>query len=170
MKTMKKSILLVIVMLAFVTSIYAQPNSATATATATVVAPLSINKTGDLNFGSFSAAAAGTVIIDNAATISATGGVVLINGGAGSTVATFTIAGQSGLDITLGLPALPITLTSGGNTMDITALDSSIPAGTYTLAAASTTLTVGGTLDVAAAQPAGVYTNAGSLIVTVNYN
>jgi len=44
------------------------------------------------------------------------------------------------------------------------------PSATGTLSSGSQTLQVGGTLNVAAAQAAGTYTNTTDMTVTVNYN
>ena len=44
------------------------------------------------------------------------------------------------------------------------------PSATGVLTSGSQTLTVGATLDVAAAQAAGTYTNSTGVPVTVNYN
>jgi hypothetical protein len=168
MKTMKKSILLSIVMLAFTASMYGQVSDI-ATATATVLAPLSITADVDLNFGSFAASTAGTVIVDDGGGRTETGGIALI--GAGVTAASFTITGAPTATVAITLPTLPITLTSGGNNMDIIALDPSIATPTTVLpGGGSATLNIGATLDVAAGQPAGVYTNTTDLEVIVNYN
>ncbi|HNW54406.1 MAG TPA: DUF4402 domain-containing protein, partial [Bacteroidales bacterium] len=65
--------------------------------------------------------------------------------------------------------AAPITLTSGSNTMTVGTFTSN-PTPTGTLTAGTQDVFVGATLNVAAGQAAGVYTNATGLVVTVNYN
>ncbi len=46
----------------------------------------------------------------------------------------------------------------------------STPTATGSLASGTEDIFVGGTLNVAAAQVSGLYTNASDLVVTVNYN
>jgi hypothetical protein len=166
MKQISKIFAIAIVMVAFTEIAFGQV-TATANATATVVAPLTISATSALDFGSISASTAGTVIVSNASVRSKTGGVVLV--GAVATAAAFDITGVNGSTIVIGLPTAPITLTSGGNTMDIITLTSTIAAGNYVLAGGAVTLNIGGTLDVATSQAAGAYSNATDLTVTVNY-
>jgi hypothetical protein len=67
------------------------------------------------------------------------------------------------------LPSTALTITSGANTMTVTAF-SSTPSATGLLTAGTQTLTVGATLNVAAAQAPGVYVSATPFSVTVNYN
>jgi hypothetical protein len=62
------------------------------------------------------------------------------------------------------------TISSGSNTMNVNAFTSS-PATTGTLSSGGTQdLKVGATLNVSAAQAAGLYTNSTAVPVTVNYN
>lgn len=136
-----------------------------ASATATIVPGITLSNTVDLAFGDMlSPAAAGTATVDTADGITY-GGVV----GAGGTVtsALFDVTGgaNKGYDVTL--PSAAITISSGANTMTVD---------TFTSSCASCTLdgtgtgsfTVGGTLNVGAAQAEGSY--AGTFDVTVAYN
>jgi len=172
MKKMTKSIVLAIVMLAFTISTFAQV-SATATATATVLTPLTIAVGTNMNFGTFAASSGGDVILATDNTRTASGAGVTLLGGT-ITAAVFNITGNPSSSISVGLPALPITLTgSVSGTMDITALTNTpaLTAGNYTIpVGGSFALTLGGTLAVGAAQAAGVYTNTTDLTVTINYN
>ena len=54
--------------------------------------------------------------------------------------------------------------------MVVNAFTSSTLSGTATLTGGTDVLTVGATLNVGAAQPAGTYTSATGFTVTVNYN
>jgi hypothetical protein len=143
----------------------AQADTKSASATATVMIPLVITKTADLRFGSFApTATAGSVTI-------ATGGartgsnVTLSSMGAGG-AAAFSLAGDTTATYAITLPSTA-TLTGAGAPMTISAFTSN-PSGTGTLVAGAGTVSIGGTLAVAASQAAGSYT--GSFSVTMNYN
>ena len=168
MKQMTKFFTLVLVMVAFSAATFAQV-SATANAHATVLAPLTITAVTPLEFGTLASSAAGTVAITTGSVRSATGGVTLMGGT--PTAAEFDIVGTGSANYTVTLPTLPVVLTgSVSGTMNVTALTTTIPAGANTLPVGGTaTLLMGGTLTVGAAQPAGSYTNATDLTVTVNY-
>jgi hypothetical protein len=142
------------------------------TATAVLVIPISIAKTADMHFGTLAASAtAGTAVLSYANTTVATGGVSKPAGGIVPTTASFTVTGQATSGFSIAFPA-SITLTSGANTMLVNIVSESATAST--LVAGSKILKFGGTLNVAANQPAGTYLNdevdATGLYVTVNYN
>ncbi len=162
--------MLAILLIAFSVSTFAQV-SATATATALVLEPLTISATTQLDFGSFAATTGADVIVAQNNTRSVSGAGVFLIGGT-PTAAVFTITGEAGRNIDVTLPTLPITLTgSVSGTMDITAISSSIPAGTNAIpVGGTTTLQMGATLTVGTAQAAGTYTNNTDLTVTINYN
>ncbi|SDF67942.1 DUF4402 domain-containing protein [Chitinophaga filiformis] len=170
---MKRTFILFVASLTLVclaTSTQAQ-ETASATATATIVTPISITKDVDMNFGNVAvrSSAAGTVVLTPAGTRSATGGVTLPNTAGTVTAASFTVSGTSGYTYTITLPSTALNITSGSNTMTVTNFTSS-PTPTGTLTGGSETLTVGATLNVSAAQPAGTYVSATPFNVTVNYN
>ena len=149
------------------------------TAEVVVVQPLTLVKTGDLDFGRMlSGTTGGTVTINpstNARTT--TGGVTPVGGGAQR--ATFQGAARVGLIVTItgsntatlaraggGATPLNATLTrtfgSGVNVVTLPLV------GTVTVVAAGVqTYYVGGTLTVPANQPAGDY--SGTFTLTVNY-
>jgi Domain of unknown function (DUF4402) len=166
-----KSVALAILLTGSSTVAFAQATT-TATATATIVTPISITKTVDMNFGNVAVqtAAGGTVVMTALGVRSPTGGVTLPTTAGTVTPATFTVSGQGTYTYIITLPSTALTITSGSNTMSVTAFTSS-PTPTGVLSAGGTqTLTVGATLNVAAAQPAGVYVSATPFSVTVNYN
>lgn len=153
--------------------VFAQ-TSATANASATIVTPISISKTVDMNFGNVAVqtSTGGTVVMTPGGVRSATGGVTLPTTSGTVTAATFTVSGQATYTYSITLPSTDLTITSGSNTMAVNTFTSN-PAstGSGTLSAGGTqTLTVGATLNVAAAQAAGLYTSATPFTVTVNYN
>lgn len=148
--------------------------SATANATATIVTPIAITKVTDLQFGNVavSATTPGTVEMSPAGLRTPLGGVTLPNVTGAFTAASFTVTGVSGYTYAITLPTAPVTLSiSSGTAPDMTVTDfTSSPSGTGTLTGGSVTLNVGGTLNVAAAQPAGTYASTTPFTVTVNYN
>jgi hypothetical protein len=161
------------------TSFAQNPAPATASATATIIAPLSIALTGtNLNFGNIVVVTGGTVVIDTAGVRTASAGVTLPAGNPGTvTPAQFTVTGTAGYTYGVTLPtALSIALTgTPATTMALSLFTSSTSAivagaGTGIIGAGGTqALTVGATLTVGAAQAPGVYTNA-SFPVSVFYN
>jgi len=162
---------LVILLTGSATGVLAQV-TATATATATIVTPISITKTVDMNFGNVAvqASTGGTVVLVPAGTRTATGGVTLPAVAGTVTAAAFTVSGQGNYTYSITLPSTDLTITSGSNTMAVNVFTSS-PSPIGTLSAGGTqTLTVGATLNVAAAQPAGTYISGTPFNVTVNYN
>jgi hypothetical protein len=146
-------------------------STATATATATIVTPISITKTVDMNFGNVAVqtATGGTVIMDPAGVRTATGGVTLPAVTGTVAAASFTVNGQGSYTYSILLPSTAVTLTNGANSMTASTFTSN-PSGTGALTAGTQTLSVGATLNVAAAQAAGVYVSGVPFNVTVNYN
>jgi hypothetical protein len=170
MKQISKFFALAIVMVAFTASTFAQV-SATATATATIVTPIAIANGGNMNFGNIAVSAvAGTVILAPAGTRSTSGGVTLpVNAGTVSQ-AIFNVSGTPAYTYAITLPAVATTVTSGANTMTVTAFTSS-PTPTGVLNGAGTeVLNVGATLNVGANQASGTYVSGTPFSVTVNYN
>lgn len=171
---MKKIIILFVVLGGFAVSSFGQA-TATATSTATIVTPISIAKDVDMNFGNVAVKAAGTVVLpaSSAPTRTFTGGITLPNVTGTVAAAQFTVSGQNNYTYAITLPStLTLTRASGSETMVVDNFVS-----TPTVAAAGTlsgtgsqTLYVGATLNVGAAQAAGVYENAAGFNVTVNYN
>ncbi len=148
-------------------STVSQAADATATASATVIAPIQIAKQTDLAFGSFAATSvAGSVIIAPGGGVT-TSNVSLVSGS--TNAASFTVSGAASTAYSITLPLNnTVTIDSGGDSMDVNSFTSD-PSGTGTLSAGGAdTLNVGATLEVGANQPAGTYT--GTFDVTVEYN
>jgi hypothetical protein len=145
--------------------------TASATATAVIVTPIAITKTVDMSFGNVAVSPtnAGTVILAPAGTRTLTGGVTLPFDNGTVTAATFKVDGQGNYTYAITLPTSALTITSGLNTMTVTAFESD-PSGTGALSAGTQNVNVGATLNVAAGQPAGTYLSATPFDVTVNYN
>ena len=139
----------------------------TASASATIVTPLTITKNSDLSFGSLSPSAiAGTVTMTVGGTRTGDANVELIPGGT-ITAAEFAVAGEgtatfsSTIDSTATLNG---SGTAAGNTMTTTLVNNA-PSG---LTAGAATINVGGVLAVGVNQVAGPY--SGTFNVTVAYN
>lgn len=144
----------------------AQAQDATFEASATILEALAITKNVDLAFARIvpDAGTAGTVVVS-------TGGVrtcapVLTCSGTVA-AADFTVVGADGASYSVTLPSAA-NISSGGNNMLVQDFTTSLVGGNGTLTGGTSNFQVGGTLNVAAAQPSGAYT--GTFTVTVNYN
>jgi len=170
MKKGTKLILTALVMMLAASSSYAQA-TATASASATIVTPISLTKTVDMNFGivAVQSSTAGTAILSPAGGRTVTAGVSISATTGTVTAASFTVNGQGAYTYDITLPTTALTISSGANTMTVTAFTST-PSGTGALTAGSQTLNVGATLNVAAAQATGLYASGTPFNVTVNYN
>ena len=173
MKHTNKLFASILVLGAFISNANAQ-STATSSASATIVTPISIAKNVDMNFGNIAVTSSGgTVVLAPAGTRTATGGVTLpvVNGTVAA--AAFTVSGQSAYTYDITLPSGNIPLTSGANSMNASSFTCSIglTAGALSVGATgSQSFTVGATLAVSANQAAGAYTTATPFNVTVNYN
>ncbi|BAX80063.1 DUF4402 domain-containing protein [Labilibaculum antarcticum] len=178
MKNLTKVFAIAIMMFGFATSSFAQAErSAAATASATIVQPISILQTDDMNFGNVAVqSTAGTVILSPSAVRSTTGGVTIPTVGSGAEqAAAFTVTGEGAYTYVITLPTADYTISDGAeNNMTVNAFTcngvDTEGVWTGTLASGTFALTVGATLNVDASQLAGVYTNETGFEVTVNYN
>jgi hypothetical protein len=170
MRNFFTSIGVVFVILSFsISSLFAQA-TATANISSTIVTPISISKTVDVNFGNVSVSGtAGTVILTPVGTRSATGGVTLPATTGTLTAASFTITGQGSYTYSITLPSSALTISSGSDVMTIDNFTSSSST-TGTLSSGTQTLKVGATLHISGNQAAGTYLSAAPFSVTVNYN
>ena len=160
----KKLSLAVLMATAFGVSGSAVAASATGTANATVLTPIAIATGNTLEFGSFSAPTAGTVVVSTAGSRSATGGVLLIPGGT-VRAGTFTVTGTGTQGFAISYPgSVNLTRDGGSETM---ALQVSGDA-TSALVGGTKTIDIAGTLTVDASQASGSYT--GTYSMTVEYN
>lgn len=140
--------------------------TATADAKATILSPITVTKTADLDFGTIAVNAADTVSIpasSDVATCGATAGNLVC---AGTTSrAKFNVTGAASTSVSISSDA-NVTLTSGANSMAATLVKSATS--TTLSAAGAGSFQVGGALSVGATQAAGAYVGAFNL--TVNYN
>jgi spore coat protein U-like protein len=151
-------------------------NNATATATGTVVTPVSILKSVDLAFGSFyPSATSGTVDVNTNGARTVSGGVTASGVGGTPAAAKFDVTGQNSATYTIAY-ATGVTLTGPGAPMALTQVSDLTGAGgaatlvaTGALSGSGTqSIYIGGSLAVAANQVSGSYT--GTISATVNYN
>lgn len=158
---MKKIVLAAAAVLAFSSS-SAFAAQATGSASATIIAPISVTHTAlaTLNFGTFDASTGGSVTVSQAGIGSVGGSVNFVSGSVNSADA-FTVAGDGNRVFTIVTTGGNVT--SGANSMAFT---TSAPA-TGTLAGGAGGFSVGGTLTVGSGQAVGSYT--GSYTATVNY-
>lgn len=157
-----------IAVLALGVSAHAATRTATANVRTAIIAPLSITKANDLSFGNIvPSATAGSVTINQVSgAATKTGGVTLF--GTANHAASFNVTGSGGHNYVITVGAAPTLTRAGGTqTMKVTAL---VLNGAKTRAMPATgkaTLTLGGTLAVAANQVAGTY--SGTFTVSVAY-
>jgi hypothetical protein len=174
MKQIWKFFALAIVMIAFSASSFAQLSAtANATASATIIAPITLTRTANLDFGNVvTSPVAGTVTLDPAGVRTAGGGAAVLAAQPGSvSVATFTVGGTVGWTYAITLPAsVTIDDAGAGVAMTVDTFTSTPDATSIIPAGGTETLSVGATLNVGVSQVAGLYTSATPFTVTVNYN
>lgn len=136
--------------------------------TATLVAPLSVVRTDDLDFGVLIAGPTAGAATVNASTDARTTSGGTTAAGGSPMAAHFTAAGRIGALALISLPG-SILLTRGGGTetMTVSSISSNGPTFRLFPGIATIDVAVGGTLNVAANQAAGVY--AGTFVVNVFY-
>ena len=168
MKNLAPVFTAILMMVVFATSVKAQVTG-TATGSVTIITPISISKTVDMNFGNIAASSAlGTVVLATDNTRSKTGGVTLPAVAGTVTAAQFTVNGLGTSTFSITLPST-YTITSGANTMNIDTFTST-PSGSGALVSGTQTVKVGATIHISASQSAGAYTNGTGFPVIVNYN
>lgn len=155
--------------LAAATSASAQSTAtATGTASVTIIAPITLSKVTDMDFGKVvpNGTSAGTVALSAAASTTPTAsGVTLLT--SSKSAAKFTVGGTVGQTYALTLPASAVNLGFTGLDVD-TFTSATAGSGTISATAASNDIYVGATLHVPATVTAGTY--SGAFNVSVNYN
>jgi hypothetical protein len=143
--------------------------SAIGTGNATIIVPITIAATANLEFGKLAAGTGVSVVrIDTAGARSlVSGDTTLVTGGT-EQAASFDVTGEASQGYAITLPAGAATLTSGANTMTVDTFTSSVGASSTLSVGGTETFTVGGDLNVGIAQAVGTYT--GTFTVMVNYN
>lgn len=145
------------------------PATTNASGTVTVVAPISISKLYDLDFGALVVTSAGTAVMDpNTNQLTTTGGVTLTS--SSPHPAYFETVAPIKSKVLIKAPNRPITLTrvGGTETMTISSFVISGSASRNVNSGEPIAFSVGGTLNVNAGQVEGLY--SGNFDVTINYN
>lgn len=144
--------------------------SATAsfTASATIIQPIGITSTADMNFANIDAQQGGSVILTPENMRYSTGDVALAEGEEHS-AATFTVTGQPGLAYSINVPTQSYTLSNGIEEMILENFTSSLDNGGL-LAEGKQTFNLGATLNIKSGQTPGFYTSPSPMDVTVIYN
>ena len=155
------------------TSAYAQASASTsASGSVTLLRPITITKTADLEFGRVvkPSTGTGTVSMTNASdAVTAASGAVAISGITTSR-AKFTIDGEGGQGVSVTVPAT-FNIVNGAVTITVTTtqnLGASTTLNNALGSAGSATLDVGGSFNVPSTNATGLYT--GTLNVSVAYN
>lgn len=164
-----------IVLAAAVVGLAVMPMSAkaadtdSATASATVAAPITVTKDTDLLFGDIApTASAGVVTMTPAGSISSDANTELLGGT--TSAASFDITGEASTAFTASVDATATLNGSGtaaGESMTVT-LSNDVPGSPALDGSGVATINVGGALAVGANQVAGPY--SGTFDVTVSYN
>lgn len=173
MKRTQKVFGAAVAMLFFAANANAQA-TATANASATIVSPISISKTTDLNFGNLAVdATGGTVILDPSAAgtrSSAGAGGVSFPANTGSvSAATFVVSGQANFTYDINILNSSIEISNGSETMTVENFSKSVNTGLLDNLGTQTVY-VGADLLVNGSQTPGVYTSSSPFTVLVNYN
>lgn len=156
-----------LVVLGFSATTFGQSLSDAASASATLLVPISIAKTTDMNFGTFaSSGTEGTITLDYANATTVTGGLTKF-GGTIST-ATFTVTGDSNKAFSISHPESIVLTGSVSGSLTVNLVNELGTTGT--LVSGTKVIKMGGSITVPANQVAGVYSNTADLKVTVNYN
>jgi len=175
MKTIIKIIVIACVMMVSTINTFAQV-TASANATATIVATLEIEKESDMDFGNLSVnSVGGTCILSTASVRTPTVGVTLPSNVGTVTAAEFTVTGDPTYVYSIILPLTDLTIsntTTPGFTMIVNAFNSdpTVAAGGVIGSGGTQTLYVGATVIVEGDQEPGVYVSGTPFDVTVNYN
>jgi len=145
-----------------------------ASATATIVTPITLNKVNDLNFGNIAVnSSCGVVNLSPAGTRSATGGISLPTNAGPVSAAEFTVSGMQEYTYTITLPSevlITNTYGTGGETMIVDTFVSD-PSPTGNLGpGGSQNLNIGATVHIEGNQAKGTYVSVTQFNVSVNYN
>lgn len=155
-------------LVALATTARAETPTPPATGNATIIHPITVLKTKDMDFGSLSAVAAGTAVLEpNADAFSTTGGTMAVGGA--PHCAEFVGSALSSMVVNIKVQNQPATLTRVGGTETMTVTNFTLQGQSKRVLAQALSFTfrVGGTLNVAANQAEGTY--AGTFDVTVQY-
>lgn len=145
--------------------------TASAAISATIVSPIGLEKSVDLDFGNVAAGnSAGSVLLNPDGTRVTNGGSALPNPSGNVTAAKFTVTGAPNFTYSIILPSTLQAVQNGPENMTVDSFSSDPPLTGNLGAGGSQELRVGARLNVGAYQPEGTYLSLNDFIVTVNYN
>ena len=167
---MKRSLIITGIFLSFFGGAAFCQTSATASfnASATIIKPIGITTTSNMNFAYLDANSGGAVILTPDNTRISTGTVALADNTSVS-AAAFKVTGEEGFAFSITLPQKEFILGNGNENMIIKDFTSSL-AGGESVTGGSKVVRVGATLNIHANQSPGVYNSRTPMNVTVNYN
>lgn len=169
MKKLSIIIAAFIMIAGFSTSTFAQVTTTAPTAAgAKIVSALSLTETSALHFGTMAIPTTdATVILTFGGARSNTGTIALLAQTPTATAAAYTVGGDGTATYAITLPSVPVVISNGTQTMNVTSFTSS-KGSSSALVGGADTFTVGATLNLVNSQAAGTY--AGTFNVYVNYN
>ncbi|RYY68729.1 MAG: DUF4402 domain-containing protein [Chitinophagaceae bacterium] len=173
MKKTQKVLGAAVAMLLFTANVNAQA-TATANASATIVSPISISKTTDMNFGNISVDASGGIVILEASAAgnrgaAGAGGVSFPSNTGIVSAATFVVSGQPNFAYSINIVNNSILISNGNADMTVDNFTKNILTGLLDNLGTQTVY-VGADLTVNGSQEPGVYTSTSPFTVIVDYN
>ncbi len=142
--------------------------TATFTASVTIIEPIGITTTSDMNFAAVDAKNGGTVILTPDNDRLASGGVQLADG-TNVSAASFRVTGQKGFSFDISLPQGEFLLTNGNQNIILKDFTSDLE-GSGDLTSGISEFRMGATVEIEPGQHPGNYRSAAALPVTVHYN
>jgi hypothetical protein len=139
-----------------------------ATASITILAPIAVAKDQDLQLGTIVVSGAGSYQLAGNGTVTDSPGTVdAFAGGAAPQVATFNITADASATYDVAV-ADSVTLTSGANTLTLSTDEAGLIVNGGSGLSGNQTVSVGGRIVFAGAEPAGTYTGLVNLEATYN--
>lgn len=139
-----------------------------ATASITILAPITVTKDQDLQLGTIVVSGAGSYQLAGDGTVTDSPGAVdAFAGGAATQVATFDITADASASYDVVVED-SVTLTSGANTLTLSTDESGLVVNGGAGLSGARTVSVGGRIVFAGAEPAGLYT--GTVNLEASYN
>lgn len=142
--------------------------TATFTASVTIVEPIGITNTSDMNFAAVDAKTGGTIVLTPDNDRFAFGGVQLADG-SNVSAASFQVTGQHGFSFSVSLPQGEYLLTNGSQNIVLRDFTSNVE-GAGNLTSGTSEFRIGATVDIEPGQISGTYRTIAALPVTVHYD
>lgn len=165
---MKALSLLMLFLIFCATAVGQTQATATFTASVTIIEPIGITNTSEMNFAAVDAKTGGTVVLTPENQRFASGGVQLADG-TNVSAASFRVTGQKGFSYDITLPQGEYLLTNGSQNLILKDFTSNLT-GSGNLTTGTSELRVGATVEIQPGQNPGTYNTLAPLPVTVNYN